>query len=118
MSPQAETDHPVEFVLHPEKMLAISWLKNVQLIMKRETLKVIRAQARKQTLPPNKIKPSAKTYNRKAKHKARLEQNQPGPFSLPAAGGFANSWKHTSGDRGCTGDPIIIRVKRRRFTFR
>tara|TARA_B100001939_G_scaffold283511_2_gene252892 strand:+ start:51948 stop:52112 length:165 start_codon:yes stop_codon:yes gene_type:complete len=53
--------------------------------MKRETLKVIRAQARKQTLPPNKVKPSGKAYNRKAKHKARLEQNQHGPFSLLGA---------------------------------
>ncbi|MEQ8352861.1 MAG: hypothetical protein RH862_15340 [Leptospiraceae bacterium] len=50
--------------------------------MKRETLKVIRAQARKQTLPPNKVKPSGKTYKRNAKHRARLEQNQHGPFSL------------------------------------
>ena len=50
--------------------------------MKRETLKVIRAQARKQSLPPNKVKPSGKAYKRHAKHRARLEQNQHGPFSF------------------------------------
>jgi hypothetical protein len=52
--------------------------------MKRETLKIIRAQARKQTLPPNKIKPSGKVYNRHTKHKARLDRDSGGPFSLVA----------------------------------
>ncbi|MCB1170015.1 MAG: hypothetical protein KDK25_06765 [Leptospiraceae bacterium] len=52
--------------------------------MKRETLKVIRAQARKQSLPPNKVKPSGKAYKRHAKHRARLEQSQHGPFSFLA----------------------------------